>query len=173
MLLLVDVSGSMRGERVRTAAATVGALAAELLRSLGSRLRRYSIVELAAPLRERQRQATRSFGDVVRWLDAWPERMQGVVVGNEVLDAMPVDLLHFDGERWLERGVVRVEGADRDRPRLPLELGRGARDLHRRASASSAGTIRSSSASSSRNGPTSVRCNDTQWPPSASAIART
>ena len=30
MLLLVDVSGSMRGERVRTAAATVGALAAEL-----------------------------------------------------------------------------------------------------------------------------------------------
>jgi len=32
VLLLVDVSGSMRGERVRTAAATVGALAAELCR---------------------------------------------------------------------------------------------------------------------------------------------
>jgi Mg-chelatase subunit ChlD len=32
VLLLVDVSGSMRGERVRTAAATVGALAAELAR---------------------------------------------------------------------------------------------------------------------------------------------
>jgi Mg-chelatase subunit ChlD len=32
VLLLVDVSGSMRGERVRTAAATVGALAAELSR---------------------------------------------------------------------------------------------------------------------------------------------
>jgi Mg-chelatase subunit ChlD len=30
VVLLVDVSGSMRGERVRTAAATVGALAAEL-----------------------------------------------------------------------------------------------------------------------------------------------
>jgi Mg-chelatase subunit ChlD len=30
VMLLVDVSGSMRGERVRTAAATVGALAAEL-----------------------------------------------------------------------------------------------------------------------------------------------
>jgi Mg-chelatase subunit ChlD len=30
VILLVDVSGSMRGERVRTAAATVGALAAEL-----------------------------------------------------------------------------------------------------------------------------------------------
>jgi Mg-chelatase subunit ChlD len=32
VILLVDVSGSMRGERVRTAAATVGALAAELAR---------------------------------------------------------------------------------------------------------------------------------------------
>ena len=32
IVLLVDVSGSMRGERVRTAAATVGALAAELAR---------------------------------------------------------------------------------------------------------------------------------------------
>ena len=32
VVLLVDVSGSMRGERVRTAAATVGALAAELSR---------------------------------------------------------------------------------------------------------------------------------------------
>ena len=29
VVLLADVSGSMRGERVRTAAATVGALAAE------------------------------------------------------------------------------------------------------------------------------------------------
>ena len=32
VVLLVDVSGSMRGERVRTAAATVGALAGELAR---------------------------------------------------------------------------------------------------------------------------------------------
>ena len=32
VVLLVDVSGSMRGERVRTAAATVGALASELVR---------------------------------------------------------------------------------------------------------------------------------------------
>jgi Mg-chelatase subunit ChlD len=32
VLLLADVSGSMRGERIRTAAATVGALAAELAR---------------------------------------------------------------------------------------------------------------------------------------------
>jgi SAM-dependent MidA family methyltransferase len=32
--------------------------------------------------------------------------MQGVVVGNEVLDAMPVQLLAWDGHTWHERGVV-------------------------------------------------------------------
>ena len=29
-----------------------------------------------------------------------------MVVGNEVLDAMPVQLLTWTGERWLERGVA-------------------------------------------------------------------
>jgi SAM-dependent MidA family methyltransferase len=31
---------------------------------------------------------------------------QAVVLANEVLDAMPVQLLHFDGTEWLERGVA-------------------------------------------------------------------
>jgi SAM-dependent MidA family methyltransferase len=85
-----------------------GALAAELLRTLGSRVRRYSIVEVSAALRGRQRQATQAFGESVRWLDGWPQAFVGVVIGNEVLDAMPVDLLHFDGACWLERGVARA-----------------------------------------------------------------
>ncbi|MDQ6638096.1 MAG: SAM-dependent methyltransferase [Pseudomonadota bacterium] len=96
-----------------------GALTVELLSSLGDRVRRYSIVELSAPLRERQREATRGFGDRVRWLDALPGSMSGVVVANEVLDAMPVDLLHFDGDAWLARGVARGAGesfAWADRP---------------------------------------------------------
>jgi len=42
----------------------------------------------------------------VRWLDALPAAFSGVVLGNEVLDAMPVQLLHFDGSQWLERGVA-------------------------------------------------------------------
>ncbi|MGZ5132646.1 MAG: class I SAM-dependent methyltransferase [Caldimonas sp.] len=100
----LDASGS---DEVWEFGAGSGALAAELLAALGSRVRRYSIVELSAPLRERQRAATREQGGVVRWLDALPERMNGVVVGNEVLDAMPVDLLHFDGVEWFERGVAR------------------------------------------------------------------
>jgi hypothetical protein len=40
----------------------------------------------------------------VRWLDAWPAEIRGVVVGNEVLDAMPVKLLRRAADAWHERG---------------------------------------------------------------------
>jgi SAM-dependent MidA family methyltransferase len=58
--------------------------------------------------------------------------MRGVVVGNEVLDAMPVQLLARRGGQWFERGVVRQGegfGWD-DRPtglRPPVEIA-GAHD---------------------------------------------
>lgn len=91
--------------------AGTGALAAQLLQALGDRVQRYSIVDLSGALRARQREQLAPFGERVRWLDALPETMQGVVVGNEVLDAMPVQLLHWDGAQWFERGVVAA-GAD-------------------------------------------------------------
>ena len=65
-----------------------------------------TIIELSGHLRERQQARLARFGSRVRWLDAWPETMEGVVVGNEVLDAMPVKLLQRSGGRWHERGVV-------------------------------------------------------------------
>ncbi len=88
-----------------------GALAATLLDALGPRVRRYRIVDVSGALRDRQRARLARFGGRVEWLDALPERFTGVVVGNEVLDAMPVELLHWDGERWLARGVTDVHGA--------------------------------------------------------------
>ena len=83
-----------------------GALASQLLQALGERVQRYSIVDLSGALRARQRETLAPFGERVRWLDALPEAMRGVVIGNEVLDAMPVQLLHFDGAAWFERGVA-------------------------------------------------------------------
>ena len=91
-----------------------GVLARELLGTLGDRVRRYTIVEVSGALRERQREVLRPHLDRVRWVDALPEAMQGVVVGNEVLDAMPVQLLHFDGAHWHERGVALSEPAFAD-----------------------------------------------------------
>jgi SAM-dependent MidA family methyltransferase len=89
-----------------------GALARQLILSLRERavpLRRYTIVELSASLRERQQQALADLAlpgelDIV-WLDRLPEQFEGVVLGNEVLDAMPVKLLLRQGGNWHERGV--------------------------------------------------------------------
>ena len=90
-----------------------GVLARELLDTLGTRVKRYTIVDVSGALRERQREVLRLHLDRVRWIDEWPETLQGVVVGNEVLDAMPVQLLHFDGQHWHERGVaLREAGGD-------------------------------------------------------------
>ena len=83
-----------------------GALARELLQALGERVRRYTIVELSASLRERQQQALQPWAGRVEWASELPPTMQGVVVGNEVLDAMPVKLLARQGGVWHERGVV-------------------------------------------------------------------
>ena len=103
-----------------------GALAAQLLDALGARVKRYRIVDLSGSLRARQRVTLDRFGDRVEWLSALPETMQGVVVGNEVLDAMPVQLLVRTGGQWFERGVVaQGDGwAWQDRPtalRPPVE----------------------------------------------------
>jgi SAM-dependent MidA family methyltransferase len=83
-----------------------GALAEGLLNALSDDCQRYHIVELSATLRARQQQRLQAFGSRVQWLERWPERFSGVVVGNEVLDAMPVQLLAFDGAQWFERGVA-------------------------------------------------------------------
>lgn len=93
-----------------------GALAAQLIAALGEQITRYTVVDLSGTLRERQRQtlaaAVPDHVHKVRWVDALPAAIEGVVVGNEVLDAMPVALLAFDGAQWFERGVaVADDGA--------------------------------------------------------------
>jgi len=85
-----------------------GALAGQLLATLGDAVERYTIVDLSGTLRARQQEALAPWGDKVQWLGELPERFEGVVVGNEVLDAMPVKLLARSGGRWFERGVVRA-----------------------------------------------------------------
>ena len=101
------------------------ALALQLLQALPT-LKRYTIVELSAELRARQQQRLAEFGERVQWVSELPERMTGVIVGNEVLDAMPVKLLQRQGGQWLERGVAldgeRLAWADQPSTlRPPLE----------------------------------------------------
>ncbi len=113
-----------------------GALALQFLDALdalGVIVQTYTIVELSGALRERQQQTLAAHAARVRWVSALPNEIQGVVVGNEVLDAMPVKLLVRTGGVWHERGVAcsadPVGGTSRfvwqDRPTLlrpPLEI---------------------------------------------------
>lgn len=112
-----------------------GALALQLLDSLdqmGVSVKRYTIVDLSGSLRERQQETLKVHAHKVQWVDALPEQLSGVVVGNEVLDAMPVQLLVRKGGVWHERGVVwnaevvsqdkaSAEGGDRTAAASPLQ----------------------------------------------------
>jgi SAM-dependent MidA family methyltransferase len=89
-----------------------GALALQILQALqaqGVALPRYTIVDISDSLRARQQATLTQFADQVRWVNALPKDMQGVVLGNEVLDAMPVKLLARVQGKWHERGVVLGE----------------------------------------------------------------
>jgi len=86
-----------------------GALALQVLQALkaeGLTLARYTIVDISSSLRERQQATLVEFADQVRWVDALPDQFSGVVLGNEVLDAMPVKLLARTKGHWHERGVA-------------------------------------------------------------------
>lgn len=87
-----------------------GALASQILQALPL-IERYTIVDVSGSLRARQKQRLSQFGAQVQWAHALPEKFSGVVIGNEVLDAMPVKLLaRMDGQ-WHERGVALHDDA--------------------------------------------------------------
>lgn len=97
------------------AGAGTGAMAAEILLALGhtdALPRRYLILELSADLRARQRATIAARAPHllarVEWLDRLPPSgFRGVVLGNELLDAMPVERFIYtaDGARLLHVGA--------------------------------------------------------------------
>jgi len=93
--------------------AGTGRLAADLLLEL-ERLdclpERYCILDLSADLRQRQRdtlaEAAPHLLSRVEWLDCLPESFAGVVIGNELLDAMPAHIVAWRETDIVERGVA-------------------------------------------------------------------
>lgn len=91
-----------------------GKLAVDVLKELerlGRLPERYHILEVSAFLRETQKLYINSHTDShvaqrVCWLDELPEQFNGVVLGNEVLDALPVRLIVPGTEEIYERGVT-------------------------------------------------------------------
>ena len=90
--------------------AGTGALAEQILQAL-PQITHYTIVDVSGTLRVRQQQRLLGFAGKVSWANALPEKINGVVIGNELLDAMPVKLLVRMNDVWHERGVVLHEEA--------------------------------------------------------------
>ena len=93
--------------------AGTGVLAADLLNALESSLYTYYIVEVSAQLAEQQRQHIAEYApeflDKVVWLAQLPERFEGILIGNEVLDAMPIERIrHNESNKW-QRAYVSQE----------------------------------------------------------------
>ncbi len=93
--------------------AGTGKLAADLLlelNELNQLPKQYFILEVSAHLRHIQRETLHKqlsaelFNKLV-WLETLPKSFTGLVLGNEVLDAIPVHLIHHTAQGWRERGV--------------------------------------------------------------------
>jgi SAM-dependent MidA family methyltransferase len=84
------------------------------LEQAGSLPERYYILDLSADLRQRQQQTMATSAphllNRVEWLDRLPEAFTGVVIANELLDAMPAHVVAWREDAIYERGVS-VDGA--------------------------------------------------------------
>ena len=96
--------------QILEAGAGRGRLAADLLLELEKRdslPQQYQILELSHSLRTVQRETLAARAPHllhrVQWLDAFPQNFVGIILGNEILDAMPVELFEV-----CDTGTVRI-----------------------------------------------------------------
>lgn len=95
--------------------AGTGDLAVSLLQNFSDDLRHYYIVELSPELAERQRAMISNSlppetARKIIHLDTLPDEFDGIVIGNEVLDAMPVELVRKEGGNFQQIGVSIKNG---------------------------------------------------------------
>ncbi len=112
-----EVLAELDGGDVLELGAGSGVMAAAMLaefESMGALPARYRILDVSADLRERQRAtlmaAVPRLMDRVEWLDRLPEGFRGVVVANEVLDALPVERFVWRAGEARVLGVTSVQG---------------------------------------------------------------
>jgi len=136
---IADVLRQLGGGDVLELGAGSGRMAADMLAEFATvdlLPDRYLIVEVSADLRERQEQALSALPaelrDRVQWLDTLPEvPFRGVMVGNEVVDALPVQRFVLDNGAVGELGVSSdgtaldwaVQPADADLCEIVATLG--------------------------------------------------
>jgi len=86
------------------------------LNDLGFSLDRYDIIEISPDLAQRQKAlldkalADTGASTQCKWLSALPENYQGIILANEVIDAIPCDAIIFQNGFWYWHGVIFEDG---------------------------------------------------------------
>ena len=96
---------------------------------------KYFILEISAELRQRQQMLLADKAPhlvhLVEWLEQLPAQFNGIILANEVLDAMPVHMVAWHNNELFERGVIwqNDQFAWQDRPIQNIELHHAASQL--------------------------------------------
>jgi SAM-dependent MidA family methyltransferase len=102
----IDIFKTLNTPSILEFGAGTGQMAFDLLRYLKKHDQlpaHYYILEVSADLIDRQQQLLKRDNEIferITWLDQLPENFTGIVLANEVLDAMPVEVF-----RWHDSGV--------------------------------------------------------------------
>ena len=114
---LADAFAAMGAANVLELGAGSGKLARDFLAACDGKPQ-YSILEVSADLRDRQQ--TLLTNQKVTWLDALPEQIEGLVIANEVLDAIPCEIVRFHNDHYEQaRVAVASERGNDTRSILP------------------------------------------------------
>lgn len=112
-----SVLQQLKGGSVMELGAGSGVMAADILEQLeelGSVPEQYLILEVSADLRQRQQQTLArrvpQLIDRLRWLDCLPKDFRGVILANEVMDALPVERFRVQGDGIVRLGVAMGPG---------------------------------------------------------------
>ncbi|MFW5450020.1 MAG: class I SAM-dependent methyltransferase, partial [Methylophagaceae bacterium] len=110
-----DVFQQIKHNNILEFGAGSGKMAADILHELAFKQcfpEHYYIIEASADLQQRQAVTIKNhvphLFDRVEWLVAIPEGFMGVVLANEVCDAMPVHRLHFENNKFHELYIENV-----------------------------------------------------------------
>jgi SAM-dependent MidA family methyltransferase len=111
-LQALQILAATHGDILELGAGT-GKLAADLLlelQALNQLPKQYFILEVSAYLRQIQRETCenklpKELFEKLVWLETLPKTFNGLILANEVLDAIPVHILHKTAAGWRERGV--------------------------------------------------------------------
>lgn len=113
---IIDVLNQLDQGNILEFGAGTGKMSVDILLELKikrSLPKHYYIIEASADLRQRQSQVIHNvipeLESLVIWLDSIPENFIGVILANEVCDAMPVHRLHFNNGAYYERYIVNIE----------------------------------------------------------------